>query len=116
ARPKKKWNHLQKYYHRGAYLRTFDDDDELANERHWDFSQPTLEDKFDKSNWLDGMQVKNIGRSVSTKYTNLADQDTTRWDPAWARQDGIGAAARYKMEKKMGGGRLERPDKRRKRT
>jgi len=43
-----------------------------------DFSGATLEDQFDKTVLPKVMQVKNFGRSGRTKYTHLADQDTTK--------------------------------------
>ena len=43
-----------------------------------DFSGATLEDQFDKTILPKVMQVKNFGRSGRTKYTHLADQDTTK--------------------------------------
>jgi hypothetical protein len=42
-----------------------------------DFSEPTLEDKFDRTILPKVMQVKNFGRAGRTKWTHLVDQDTT---------------------------------------
>lgn len=56
-REKKQWNFLQKYYHKGAFFRTFDEKDEIADDKKWDFGQATLEDKFDKSILPSVMQV-----------------------------------------------------------
>lgn len=60
-REKAKWNYLQKYYHKGAFFRTFDEKDEI--DKKWDFNQPTLEDKHDKSILPEVMQVKDFGMS-----------------------------------------------------
>lgn len=75
---KGKYKFLQKYYHRGAF---FMDDEEGVFKR--DFSAPTLEDHFNKTVLPKVMQVKNFGRSGRTKYTHLADQDTTLFDSPW---------------------------------
>lgn len=44
-----------------------------------DFTAPTLEDKIDKSVLPKAMQVRRdkFGKVGQTKYTHLADQDTT---------------------------------------
>eukprot|EP01116_Phalansterium_solitarium_P021565 TRINITY_DN6760_c0_g1_i1.p1 TRINITY_DN6760_c0_g1~~TRINITY_DN6760_c0_g1_i1.p1 ORF type:complete len:448 (-),score=88.71 TRINITY_DN6760_c0_g1_i1:162-1397(-) len=94
-RQKEKWKFLQKYYHKGAFFRSFDENDAIENK--WDFSQPTLEDKADKSALPKVMQVKNFGRSGRTKYTHLMDQDTTKADSYWGQNDHIRAKFRAKM-------------------
>ena len=53
-----------------------------------DYSQATLEDKFDKTVLPKVMQVKNFGRSGRTKYTHLVDQDTTQFESAWTAESG----------------------------
>ncbi|XP_076471038.1 microfibrillar-associated protein 1-like [Babylonia areolata] len=77
--PKGKYKFLQKYYHRGAFFVSNDEDQTYKQ----DFSQPTLDDHFDKTILPKVMQVKNFGRSGRTKYTHLLDQDTTQFDSPW---------------------------------
>ncbi len=100
SKDKKQWRFLQKYYHKGAFFRTFDEKDDIEKEEKWDFSQPTLEDRMDKSILPKIMQVKNFGRSGRTKYTHLKDQDTTDFDSAWNQQD---PSLKAKYTEKMGG-------------
>lgn len=75
---KGKYKFLQKYYHRGAFYL-----DKEENVFKQDFSEPTLEDHFDKTILPKVMQVKNFGRCGRTKYTHLVDQDTTKFDSPW---------------------------------
>jgi microfibrillar-associated protein 1 len=105
---KKKMKYLQKYYHAGAFYRSFDEGD-IASK--YDFTAPTLEDKVDKSILPSVMQVKNFGRSGRTKYTHLVDQDTTQRDSPWFQKDSI----RDKYNNKLGGmGAIVDPNKKRK--
>ena len=76
ASQKSKLKFLQRYYHKGAFF-TDDENVKQVFESH-DFSQPTLEDKFNREVLPEVMQVKNFGKAGRTKYTHLLDQDTSR--------------------------------------
>ncbi|KAK3103913.1 hypothetical protein FSP39_022864 [Pinctada imbricata] len=93
--PKGKYKFLQKYYHRGAFFMS--DEDNVYTQ---DFSAPTLEDHFDKTILPKVMQVKNFGRSGRTKYTHLVDQDTTHFDSPWVTD----TAQNLKFHMARGGG------------
>ncbi|CEG39637.1 Microfibrillar-associated protein MFAP1 [Plasmopara halstedii] len=96
---KKKLKFMQRYYHKGAF---YVDDDSIRSKddvRKRDASDATLEDKFDKEMLPAVMQVKNFGRAGRTKYTHLADQDTSSRDSLWARNDDI----REKYKSHLGG-------------
>jgi len=95
---KSKWNFMQKYYHKGAFFRTFDEKDEIQN--NWDFNQPTLEDKHDKSILPEVMQVKDFGFSSRTKWTHLKKEDTSNFDSPWFDKNN---AAVQKNKKRMAG-------------
>mmetsp|Transcript_33709 Transcript_33709/g.95363 ORF Transcript_33709/g.95363 Transcript_33709/m.95363 type:complete len:462 (-) Transcript_33709:1053-2438(-) len=77
----KKWNFMQKYWHKGAYFQEATDGkdrtgvDEIFRR---DFSGPTGEDKMDKAMLPKVMQVKNFGRSGRSKWTHLVNEDTTQ--------------------------------------
>lgn len=67
---------MQRYYHKGAF---FTDDNRVAEAlEKTDVMAPTLEDRFDRSILPSVLQVKNFGKAGRTKYTHLADQDTTQ--------------------------------------
>jgi len=74
--PKAKWKFLQKYHHKGAF---FMDEDSLAKDdvRKRDIDGATGIDKFDRDKLPKVLQVRDFGFSGRTKYTHLADQDTT---------------------------------------
>uniref|UniRef100_M4DC82 Micro-fibrillar-associated protein 1 C-terminal domain-containing protein n=1 Tax=Brassica campestris TaxID=3711 RepID=M4DC82_BRACM len=77
-KPKKKWNFMQKYYHKGAFFQA-DPDDEAGSVGtdgifQRDFSAPTGEDRLDKSILPKVMQVKHFGRSGRTKWTHVVIQ------------------------------------------
>ncbi|XP_012940019.1 microfibrillar-associated protein 1 [Aplysia californica] len=93
--PKGKYKFLQKYYHRGAFF--LNEEDTVYKQ---DFSQPTLEDHFDKTILPKVMQVKNFGRSGRTKYTHLLDQDTTQYEAPWMQD----TAQNLKFHTAKGGG------------
>ncbi|UJR15348.1 hypothetical protein I4U23_002297 [Adineta vaga] len=79
AAPKAKYKFLQKYYHRGAFF--MDKEEDILRR---DYSEPTLEDHFNKSVLPKVMQVKNFGMAGRTKYTHLVDQDTSTKQSPWA--------------------------------
>ncbi|KAJ3297204.1 Microfibrillar-associated protein 1 [Borealophlyctis nickersoniae] len=106
---KAKLKFLQRYYHRGAF---YTDDDKVSKVLQRDVSAATLEDKFDKTSLPAVMQVKNFGRAGQTKWTHLADQDTTQRDSAWAQNTEINKRTLNKMGGMKGG--FEKPTKRRK--
>lgn len=112
---KKKWNFLQKYYHKGAFFmdttEKFEPKEAIYKR---DYGVAVGEDKLDKSILPKVMQVKHFGRSGRTKYTHLVDQDTTVWDSAWASNNDL----RAKYNNKMAGvGELElRPARKKSRT
>ncbi|KAG7397365.1 Microfibrillar-associated protein 1 [Phytophthora boehmeriae] len=96
---KKKLKFMQKYYHKGAF---YVDDDSVRTKddvRNREATEATLEDKFNKEMLPAVMQVKNFGRAGRTKYTHLADQDTSSRDSLWGRKDGI----REKYKSHLGG-------------
>jgi microfibrillar-associated protein 1 len=81
---------LQRYYHKGAF---YQDMDILKR----DYSAPTGADTINRALLPEVMQVKNFGKKGRTKYTHLADQDTSTKDSPWFQDD----AARFKD--KLGG-------------
>ena len=81
---KQKWKFMQKYYHKGAFFQEGADDviQSAGKEDIYtrDFSEPTGEDKMDKSILPKVTQVKHFGRSGRTKWTHLVNEDTTDWN------------------------------------
>ncbi|RKO91733.1 splicing factor, Prp19-binding domain-containing protein [Blyttiomyces helicus] len=102
---KAKRKFMQKYYHKGAF---YTDDDKVNTALQTrNFSEPTLEDHFNKESLPSVMQVKNFGRAGQTKYTHLKDQDTTQLDSAWAQQSEVNK----RTWSKMGGMKAQSFDK-----
>ncbi|KAF8721723.1 hypothetical protein HU200_022898 [Digitaria exilis] len=98
---KQKWKFMQKYYHKGAFFQESADDviqsagkDDIYSR---DFSEPTGEDKMDKSILPKVMQVKHFGRSGRTKWTHLVNEDTTDWNAPWATNGPLRAKYNAKM-------------------
>lgn len=78
---KPKWRFMQKYFHKGAFymdedtIRRAGGSDDVRAKNY--AAEPTLEDRVDKEQLPQVMQVKNFGKRGRTKYTHLLDQDTT---------------------------------------
>ncbi|CAI9768252.1 unnamed protein product [Fraxinus pennsylvanica] len=98
---KPKWRFMQKYYHKGAFFQSYPDDHagtaKADNIYARDFSAPTGEDKMDKAILPKVMQVKHFGRSGSTKWTHLYEEDTTDWNNPWTYNDVLLAKYNVKM-------------------
>lgn len=98
---KQKWNFMQKYYHKGAFFQEGVDDVSQSVGRDAiytrDFSEPTGEDKMDKSILPKVMQVKHFGRSGRTKWTHLVNEDTTDWNAPWSTNGPLRAKYNAKM-------------------
>ncbi|XP_021720669.1 microfibrillar-associated protein 1-like [Chenopodium quinoa] len=99
--PKQKWRFMQKYYHKGAFFQ--EDPDDRAGTAggdtifRRDFSEPTGDDKLDKTILPKVMQVKHFGRSGRTKWTHLVNEDTTDWNNPWTYNDPLRAKYNAKM-------------------
>ena len=79
TQPKREKGHMkymQKYHHKGAYIR---DDDEKARELlQRDFMAPVGDDLIDKTLLPESMRVRGeLGERPKTKWTNLRNEDTT---------------------------------------
>jgi hypothetical protein len=73
---------MQRYYHEGAFFRGNDDEADILQGR--DFTAPTEQDLVDKSILPEAMQVRRgFGLAGHTRYTHLADQDTTDKGALW---------------------------------
>lgn len=116
---KTKIKFMQKYYHKGSFY--MDDESLEQNDpRKKSYNEPTLEDKFDKTLLPKVMQVKKFGFIGRTKWTHLVNEDTTNWDSAWYKKDGMRNAYRSKMAGSKGdldmAGRVKRGSAKRKRV
>ncbi|CAM8899709.1 unnamed protein product [Rhodiola kirilowii] len=87
---KKKLRFMQKDYHKGAFFQ--DDPDSIFTR---DFSEPTGEDKMDKSLLPKIMQVKQFGHSGRTKWTHLVNEDTSLCSMAF--RENIAITAVYSL-------------------
>ncbi|KDE02392.1 hypothetical protein MVLG_07043 [Microbotryum lychnidis-dioicae p1A1 Lamole] len=73
----------QKYHHKGAFYA----DAEILTKH--DFTAPTVSTVKDMSSLPKAMQNKNFGKMSQSKYTHLADQDTSK-EAKWGRGGGAG--------------------------
>ena len=83
------------------------DDDSLKADgdvRKNNFNEPTLEDKFDKEKLPTVLQVKNFGKRGRTKYTHLADQDTTKYNERLQQDEKL---RKSYLDKRSGVGSLD---------
>ena len=81
---KDKRGFMQKYYHKGAFYMDQGSVRDAADVRATiDAGGATGEDKFDKKALPAVLQVRKFGFKGRTKYTHLADQDTTAKDSLW---------------------------------
>ena len=97
TKDRSKMNFLQKSYHKGSFFQ--DELQKTATEKGWDWNAATGEDRIDKKILPSVMQVKNFGRKGRTKYTHLADQDTTDRSALWAQDQKL----KSKYLSKLGG-------------
>lgn len=101
---------MQKYYHEGAFYRGGDEGDILEGR---DFTAPTEADAVDKTALPEVMQKvrRGFGLAGHSRYTHLADQDTSKKDDLWFQDKKL--ANKYKH--KMSGTRAVSENKRRRR-
>lgn len=111
GKDKAKIKFMQKYYHKGAFYMDEESVETTDDVRRRSYHEPTLEDKFDKTQMPRVMQVKNFGRSGQTKWTHLAKEDTTVWESGWAQETHLGTKMQHKMS---GVGDIDAAFKRRK--
>ncbi|KAG9289250.1 hypothetical protein G9A89_007495 [Geosiphon pyriformis] len=91
-KPKGKYKFLQKYYHKGSF---YLDPNDLLYKR--DYTEATPDEAAHKEMLPKVMQVKNFGRAGQTKWTHLADQDTSKRDSAWVQKTEINKRTIQKM-------------------
>lgn len=112
---KGKMKFMQKYYHKGAFF--MDQNEELYDR---DTTEATGEDRVDKAALPKVMQVKTgmFGKIGQTKYTHLADQDTSSKDSLWNGGLARGGGNDRNAQKSKRGGTgdvFERPSSKRQR-
>ncbi|GAA5823215.1 hypothetical protein JCM11251_007527 [Rhodosporidiobolus azoricus] len=70
---------LDKYHHKGVFHQDLD----ILKKR--DYQAPTASSVVDVSSLPAVMQKRNFGKAHQTKYTHLADQDTSRQSGGWGK-------------------------------
>lgn len=82
----KKFNFMQKYYHRGGF---FQDKARTGEEPLYlrDYHEPLEEEKFDKNLLPKAMQLRRgeFGKKGQVKHSHLTDVDTTDMSAAWSQ-------------------------------
>jgi microfibrillar-associated protein 1 len=101
---KPKMKFLQKYYHKGAFY--VEEDLSLLSRN---YNEATGEDHFNREVLPEVLQKRNFGKSGQTKWTHLANEDTSSKDAGWNAERHILKG----IEKKRGGmGNIDRVQKR----
>jgi microfibrillar-associated protein 1 len=110
---KPKMRFMQRYYHEGAFFRGNDDEADILEGR--DFTAPTEQDLVDKSILPEAMQVRRgFGLAGHTRYTHLADQDTTDKNALWFADRKLAHSYQGKMSGTRGV--VDRDDHKKRRT
>ncbi|CAG8465373.1 3136_t:CDS:2 [Ambispora leptoticha] len=91
-KPRGKYKFLQKYYHKGAFY--LDPSDSIYKR---DYTEATPDEAAHKELLPKVMQVKNFGRAGQTKWTHLADQDTSKKDSAWSQKNELNKRSLHKL-------------------
>jgi microfibrillar-associated protein 1 len=110
SKDKPKLGFMQKYYHKGAFFQEAADDAFGTASTHEiyarDFSAATGGDKgVDKSSLPKAMQVRGdkFGKVGQTKWTHLANEDTSRLGDVSARRIGKRGRSRASTSRRRGG-------------
>lgn len=95
-RNRPKMEFMQKWHHKGAFYQ----DDEVVKTKNTNVA--TAEEHRDKSNLPKPLQVRSgeLGKASRSKYTHLADQDTSSKDSPWFDKDN---SINKRTVRKMGG-------------
>lgn len=80
------YNFMQKFYHKGAFYQEEPgqaQQDQNGDVYERDYNLPTMEDKQDKTMLPSALQKRmgTFGRKGNSKWTHLANEDTTQFDP-----------------------------------
>lgn len=89
-KPKGSQKFLQKYFHKGAF---YADQDILRR----DYTEATSNEVRHKELLPEVMQVRDFGKRSRTKWTHLANEDTTSTDAGWAQKSSVNKRSLQKM-------------------
>eukprot|EP00924_Labyrinthula_sp_SR-Ha-C_P008376 snap_masked-scaffold_11-processed-gene-11.5-mRNA-1 protein AED:0.31 eAED:0.31 QI:0/-1/0/1/-1/1/1/0/390 len=90
---KAKLQFLQKYYHKGAFYmdeetkQKFEKREGRADPRRQDWQGATADDRRNMEILPEIMQRKNFGKKSQSKWTHLANEDTSKGDNLWAESE-----------------------------